>query len=97
MKLIATNRSDVNYPKFIPQIKATCRICGRYIKFLKQDQELIDEINNQQTLIEEWMKNQMEQAKNLYHSSKLEHNRLRASVKSEILMELEADLKGMGL
>ncbi len=47
MKLIFTNRQDLTYPKFIPQIKELCANCGRYIKFAKQTEKLIDNFNRE--------------------------------------------------
>jgi pimeloyl-CoA synthetase len=45
VKLVATNRQDQFYPKYIPQIKATCTDCGKYIKFVSQTPELIEKVN----------------------------------------------------
>jgi len=45
IKLILTNRQDIYFPKYIPQIKETCFDCGKYIRFAPQTPELIEEIN----------------------------------------------------
>lgn len=46
IKLIATNRPDLaHFPKFIPQIKASCEKCKRFLKFAVQHPELINKLN----------------------------------------------------
>ena len=52
MRLIFTNRQDLAYPKFIPQIKELCSSCGQYIKFAKQTEELIERFNEELIKIE---------------------------------------------
>lgn len=46
VRLIDLNRGEL-YPKYIPQVKESCAICGKYIAFLKQTPELIAAINQQ--------------------------------------------------
>ena len=45
IKLVATNRADFTYPKYIPMIKAVCNSCDKYIKFAQQTPELIEKLN----------------------------------------------------
>ena len=47
VKLISTNRDDIYYPKFIPQVKQVCGECGKYIKFAKQTEDLIHDLNQE--------------------------------------------------
>lgn len=47
LKIIRTGRADPFWPKYIPQIKEICEDCGKFIKFAKQEPELIDRINDQ--------------------------------------------------
>ena len=48
LKIIPTNRlEDPWYPKFVPQIKQSCRDCGKYLKFAPQSSELIAKFNQE--------------------------------------------------
>ena len=47
IKIIATGRDNIYYPKYIPQIKEICGQCGLYIKFAKQTDELIYNFNKE--------------------------------------------------
>lgn len=45
-KVILIIRSTGHYQhKYAPMIKASCSMCGSYLKFLKQTSELISHIN----------------------------------------------------
>jgi len=45
LRIIPTNRADPLYPKFIPQIKASCSACGKYLRFAKQTPDLVETFN----------------------------------------------------
>lgn len=45
LRIIPTNKNNSFWPKYIPQIKASCGNCGRYIKFAVQTPELMDRFN----------------------------------------------------
>jgi len=43
--VVFKNQNDPRNPKYNVMIKAICEKCGRFIKFIKQNQQVIDETN----------------------------------------------------
>jgi hypothetical protein len=44
LRLIRSGRG-VPYPKYLPQIKECCAVCGAYVRFAPQTDELVARIN----------------------------------------------------
>lgn len=50
LKVIPTGR-NLPFPKYIPQFKASCIKCGRFLNFEKQSENLINNFNEKLTSI----------------------------------------------
>lgn len=45
LRIIPSGNFDPYFPKFLPQIKEVCLECGRYKRFARQTEVLIDRFN----------------------------------------------------